>query len=46
MNSETTSNQTERRQGRFDWIFEVLVFATVTPALVYGVLMLNELPVV
>ncbi len=46
MSSETTKTQTRGRPGRFDWIFEVVVFAIVTPALVYGALMLNELPVV
>ena len=46
MSNETINRDSEGRRGRFDWIFEVLVFATVTPALVYGVLMLNELPVV
>ena len=33
------------RSGDFQWVLEVVIFATVTPALVHGVLSLKDLPV-
>ena len=44
--NKTTENSTvPSRQGRFDWIYEIAIFAVITPALVYGVVSLNNLPV-
>ena len=45
--SNSTSDRSERRDsGRFNWILEVGVFAIVTPALIYGVLSLGNMPIV
>jgi hypothetical protein len=41
-----TRNKSEQNDGRdYFWIWEVLVFVTVTPALVYAVSSLQNLPV-
>ena len=43
-------NIIEKKFGKgersYGWVFEVLILATVTPALVYGVLSLRNLPLV
>jgi hypothetical protein len=42
-----TRNKSEQNDQRdYFWVFEVLVFVTVTPALVYAVSSLQHLPVV
>ena len=47
MNSAKATRKTEQREeGRFYWIFEILVLATVTPALFYAIFTLNDLPLV
>lgn len=46
MNSETTNKEPHRWQERFEWITEVAALAIITPALVYGILALNDLPVI
>lgn len=50
MNNSSNSNSENRQRGRFDWIFSdttisVVLFVTILPALVHGVLSLNSLPV-
>lgn len=51
MNPNSTSSSSKKttdtgRQRRFDWVFEMAVFMVVTPALVRGVMALNDLPIV
>ncbi|MBN1240731.1 MAG: hypothetical protein JXB36_19675 [Gammaproteobacteria bacterium] len=52
MNTTTKSRkQEQRRNGRFSWIFSettigLVILASVLPAVVHGVLSLNNLPVV
>jgi len=44
-------NNTEKRKqdrpypGAFDWICEVLIFVTVVPGALYGILSLGKLPI-
>lgn len=44
--NRATEKRVERKFHSFQWIWEVLIFATVTPALVHGVLSLQNLPIV
>ena len=45
--SKIVSEKSDRRDsGRFEWILELAIFATILPAVVYGMLSLNNLPVV
>ncbi|MCZ6759968.1 MAG: hypothetical protein ACE1ZS_07525 [Candidatus Poribacteria bacterium] len=44
--SKVTSEKNDRRKSeRFEWIMELAIFMTITPAVVYGMLSLNNLPV-
>lgn len=45
MSKVMTKKNDRRKSGRFEWIFELAVFITITPAVVYGMLSLNNLPV-
>ena len=44
--NHATDKRVERESHGFQWIWEVLIFAIVTPALVHGVLSLQNLPIV
>ena len=45
--SKAMSEKNDRRDtGRYNWILELGVFAIVTPALIYGVLSLSNIPLV
>lgn len=46
MNKPTTEKKVARRERRFEWIWEVLLVVSITPAIAYGVASLNYLPVV
>lgn len=46
MMSKVMSDKNNRREiGRFEWIFELAIFITITPAVVYGMLSLSNLPI-
>jgi hypothetical protein len=46
MNQVTLQKKEVRHEKDYEWVWEILILATVSPALVYGILSLNHLPVV
>ena len=44
--SKVISEKNDRKEsGRFEWVLELAIFLTITPAVVYGMLSLNNLPI-
>ncbi len=41
-----TRKNADRSFPRYQWVLEVLIFAIVTPALVFGVLSIGNLPLI
>jgi hypothetical protein len=46
MNHVNLQKKGVRQERDYEWVWEILLLATVSPALVYGILSLNHLPVV
>jgi hypothetical protein len=46
MNKTNTEKQVKRDVGAPEWIWEVLIFLTITPGVVYGLLSIDNLPIV
>ena len=44
MSNATSEKHDRKDSGRFEWVLELAIFLTITPAVVYGMLSLNNLP--